>query len=85
LLGLKFRRQHPIGPFVADFACPERGLVIELDGSQHLEQRTADAERTRSLESLGFRVLRFWNNQVLRETEAVLATILAAAHADGAG
>jgi very-short-patch-repair endonuclease len=71
--GLKFRRQHLIPPYVTDFYCHAAKLVIELDGSQHDEDM--DAARTRFLESKGLRVLRFWDNQVLAETEAVLEAI----------
>ena len=71
LQGFKFRRQHPIGKFVVDFVCLERKLILELDGGHHAEQIEADAERTAFLESLGFRVLRFWNNEVLTELEGV--------------
>ena len=72
----KFRRQAPIGPYIVDFVCFENGLVIELDGGQHSEQVLYDSERTKWLESQGFHVLRFWNGQVLNETEAVKAAIL---------
>ncbi|MEX0803671.1 MAG: endonuclease domain-containing protein [Candidatus Binatia bacterium] len=75
LCGAKFRRQHPIGPFVADFCCPQRKVVVELDGGQHAEEITADQKRSRFLEAQGFRVLRFWNHDVLRNTEAVLERI----------
>ncbi|WP_334177770.1 DUF559 domain-containing protein [Pseudoxanthomonas sp.] len=78
LQGWKFRRQHRIGPYFADFACLEAGLVIELDGSQHLERRQYDRTRTEHLKHEGFDVLRFWNDDVLRETDAVLAAILTA-------
>ena len=71
----KFRRQWPIGPYVADFACVEAALVVELDGGQHDE--THDAVRTRHLHEAGYRVLRFWDNDVLRDTDAVLDVILA--------
>ena len=71
---LKFRRQHPIPPFVADFYCDELKLVIELDGSQHDDQ--SDMARTQALRRQGLFVLRFWDNQVLQETEAVLEVIL---------
>jgi very-short-patch-repair endonuclease len=80
--GFKFRRQHPIGRYIVDFVCPECRLVVELDGSQHMVNRTADAKRTRDLAQAGYRVLRFWDNDVLRSTEAVLASILAATGAD---
>ncbi|CAN7417183.1 DUF559 domain-containing protein [Pseudoxanthomonas sp. LjRoot143] len=75
LLGWKFRRQHRIGRYFADFACLEAGLVIELDGSQQLDCVAHDAARTACLKRAGFDVLRFWNDQVLRETEAVLIAI----------
>jgi len=77
-LGVKFRRQHPFNSFVLDFVCLERKLVIELDGGQHAETASADNERMRFLQVAGFRVLRFWNNQVFQETEAVIETIMAA-------
>ena len=73
--GHKFRRQQPLGPYVVDFACLEKRLVIELDGGQHSEQVAYDAERTRWLEAQGFAVLRFWNNEVLTATEAVREAI----------
>ena len=73
--GCKFRRQHPFGDFILDFACLDRKLVIELDGSQHAERVEADAARTAFLEQAGFRVLRFWNNQVFEEMEGVLEVI----------
>jgi very-short-patch-repair endonuclease len=76
--GLRFRRQHPIGPFIADFACPQAGLVIELDGGQHALAKDKDAARTRWLEQSGYRVLRFWNNDVLTQIDAVLHVIAAA-------
>lgn len=75
LAGHKFRRQWTIGPFVADFACIERKLVIEADGGQHADSQS-DAHRTRYLESHGWRVLRFWNNDVLAKPEGVLTEIL---------
>ena len=73
--GAKFRRQQPLGPFVADFCCMEAGLVIEVDGGQHSEREQADAGRTRLLVEQGFWVLRFWNNEVLEQTEAVVERI----------
>lgn len=78
LEGWKFRRQHPLGPYIVDFVCLEKRLVIELDGGQHSEQTLYDTERTAWLETQGFQVLRFWNNQVLQETEVVKEVILEA-------
>ncbi len=72
LEGCKFRRQEVIGPCIVDFVCLESKLVIELDGSHHMQQAKQDASRTDSLQRLGFRVLRFWNNDVLINTEAVM-------------
>ena len=76
--GWKFRRQHPIGPFYADFACLEAGLVVELDGGQHFEPEAIerDERRTAALRQLGFAVLRFDNRQALAETDAVLTAVL---------
>lgn len=76
----KFRRQHAFENFVLDFVCLDAKLVIELDGGQHAEQAIEDAARTAVLEKAGFRVLRFWNDQVLCETEAVLEAIWTALH-----
>ena len=73
--GCKFRRQHPVGPYIVDFACLERGLVVELDGSQHMERTKEDMARTRLLEQEGFTVLRFWDNQVFEEMDAALEVI----------
>ena len=75
LNGSHFRRQVQIGPFIADFACHQLKLVIEIDGSQHGSQTTNDETRTRHLESEGYRVLRFWNNDVLSNVDGVLAGI----------
>ena len=75
LSGVKFRRQHPIGPFIVDFCCVERGLVVELDGSQHAERNAADERRTRLIERSGYRVLRFWDNEVLINLYGVLERI----------
>ena len=77
LAGLKFRRQQRMGRYVVDFICHDRRLIVELDGSQHTV--VADAERTAFLESQGYRVLRFWNPDVLRNLTGVLETILAVA------
>jgi very-short-patch-repair endonuclease len=70
-----FRNQHAIGNYVVDFCSPRRKLIIELDGSQHLEQEEYDAERTIFLEAKGYRILRFWNNQVMNDIEGVLRVI----------
>lgn len=75
-LGVTFRRQHAIGHYIADFCCIEKELIIELDGSQHLEQEEYDAERTAFLESQGYQVLRFWNNEVLNDLDGVMCVIL---------
>src|SRR5262249_42042639 len=78
--GTHFRRQVPIGPYVADFACLASRLLIELDGSQHGEDPTKsqDQQRTRWLEAEGYRVLRFWNNDITNNLEGVLETIYVA-------
>ena len=75
IAGYKFRRQCSIGSYVVDFACFEKKLIIELDGGQHIDQMAYDSKRTKWLESQGFHVMRFWNNQVLKETQAVVETI----------
>lgn len=77
LMRYKFRRQHPIGPYIADFACTRHQVVIELDGSQHVGS-TADMRRTAWLESQGWRVIRFWDNDVLSNTSGVIEAILRA-------
>jgi very-short-patch-repair endonuclease len=75
--GHKFRRQHPVGPFFADFACVDAHLIVELDGGQHFEPEAvqADARRTQVLKAHGFHVLRFDDRQMLTETDAVLSAI----------
>ena len=72
--GAKFTRQHPIGNFIADFACRSLCLAIELDGGQHSES-LSDANRTRIIEAHGYRVIRFWNNEVLGNIDGVLTVI----------
>jgi very-short-patch-repair endonuclease len=72
--GFKFRRQEPIGRYIVDFVCYEEGLIIEVDGGQH-NSPGVDAFREEWLKKQGFRVLRFWNNDVLRNLEAVLEVI----------
>jgi very-short-patch-repair endonuclease len=78
LLGFKFRRQHPIGRYIADFCCAEAKLVIELDGGQHANDRVRDAERTAMLKRDGYRVIRFWDNDVFQNLEGVLERIVEA-------
>ena len=75
-LGLKFMRQRPLGPYIVDFVCYERGLVIEVDGGQH-NDKTLETDRVRDewLKAKGFRILRFWNNDVLSNTAATLESI----------
>ena len=73
----KFRRQRSVGPFIVDFVCLEKNLVVEVDGGQHDTQRDRDSERTAWLEEKGFTMLRFWNNEVLANVEAVKEAILA--------
>lgn len=75
LENLKFRRQHPIGPYIADLLCDEAMLIVEADGGQHAEHQHSDATRTAWLETQGYRVLRFWNNDILGDIEAVLEEI----------
>ncbi len=75
LHGVNFRRQHAIGRYIPDFCSAKDKLIIELDGSQHLEQEEYDDERTKYLESQGYRVIRFWNNQVLNDIETVVRAI----------
>jgi very-short-patch-repair endonuclease len=82
--GLRFRRQHPVGPYIVDFFCPERNLIVEVDGEQHSMEpnRRADLARTRWLESQGHLVVRFWTNEVMSELEGVCAAILAASRGE---
>jgi very-short-patch-repair endonuclease len=74
--GVGFRRQHAIGSYITDFCAPREKLVIELDGSQHLEQEEYDAERTAFLKHHGYRVLRFWNGDVMNDINGVIGVIL---------
>ena len=71
-----FRRQHAIGKFVTDFCALKARLIIEVDGSQHIDQEEYDSERTEFLESKGFRVLRFWNSDVMNKIDDVMRAIL---------
>lgn len=74
LVGFKFRRQAMIGPFVVDFLCARKRLIVELDGGQHTEE--GDRRRTAFLEARGYRVLRFWNNEMLGNTDGALIVVL---------
>ena len=73
--GYKFRRQFPLGSYIVDFVCLEARLIVEVDGGQHADEIYGDAERDTWIKSQNFRVLRYWNNQVLNELDAVLADI----------
>lgn len=75
--GYKFRRQMPVGPYIVDFACFRERLIIELDGGQHADNVDNDNKRTAYLNSRGWRVLRFWNNELRMNEEAVLMSIIA--------
>ena len=77
LKGYKFRRQVVIEPYIVDFVCLEAQLIIEADGGQHIEQKVYDAERTAMLETRGYRVMRFWNHDILNQTQIVLGQIVA--------
>jgi very-short-patch-repair endonuclease len=74
--GWKFKRQVPIDRFVVDFCCADAKLILEIDGGQHDQDRERDADRTRVLEAMGYLVLRFWNNDVIRNTDGVLEELL---------
>src|SRR5713226_3911785 len=80
LCSAKFRRQHPIGSFIADFCCVERRLVIEVDGGQHADLVKKDERRSAIFRRYGYRVLRFWDNEVLKDTESVLENIVRVIH-----
>ena len=75
LAGAKFRRQSPIGPFIADFVCAEVDLIVELDGDSHAQRQEYDAKRTAWLEQQRYRVIRFWNHDVQDRLDAVLEVI----------
>jgi very-short-patch-repair endonuclease len=81
-LGVTFRRQHAIGKYIPDFCSPNAKLIIELDGSQHLEQEQYDNERTEYLESKGYTVLRFWNKDVMNDMVSVIRAIIQAMDAE---
>jgi len=75
LEGYRFRRQYPIGHFIVDFACTREKIIVEADGAQHSESES-DERRTAWLESQGWRVVRLWNNDILKNTEGVIITLL---------
>jgi len=81
-LDVNFRRQHAIGNFIPDFVCIEKKLIIELDGGQHLDQEEYDKERTKYLESQGYKVVRFWNNDVMKNIDNVVKEIIFALEID---
>lgn len=74
--GCKFRRQEPLEGYIVDFVCFEKRLVVEVDGREHAEQTAEDAERAAKLEAAGYRVVRFWNNDVVRNIDGVVAMIM---------
>ena len=76
LSGFKFCRQHEIDRYIADFVCTEALLIVELDGGQHADQVEYDERRTQQLQAMGYRVLRFWNDDVLLNTESVLEVVM---------
>jgi very-short-patch-repair endonuclease len=82
MLGSHFRRQVPVGPYVADFACMAAKLLIEVDGGQHNEDKNIrrDQTRTQLLNAEGYRVIRFWNNEIINNIDGVMEVIYAAVH-----
>ena len=76
LRGWKFRRQVPLDQYVVDYLCERARLIVEIDGGQHDERRSADAARTQKLTAMGYRVMRFWNNEVTENLEGVLTVLL---------
>ena len=78
LNGVSFRRQHAIGKYIVDFCAVKKKMVIELDGSQHVEQSEYDIQRTAYLKSQGYKVMRFWNDQVMKDMESIIRSIEAA-------
>ena len=77
-LGVSFRRQHAIGNYIPDFFSPKAKLIIELNGSQHLDQHEYDERRTKYFESIGYKVIRFWNNDVIKDVDSVIRAIIQA-------
>ena len=76
LVNYRFRRQVPLGLYIADFICFESRLIVEIDGSQHYEQSQYDSERTKYLNNQGFKVVRYWNNDVMRNIDLILEDLL---------
>jgi very-short-patch-repair endonuclease len=74
--GCKFRRQQPLGPYIADFVCLQQRLIVELDGGQHVQEEDYDIERDAWLRDQGFVILRFWNNDVLKNVDGVMEMIV---------
>ena len=79
---MNFRRQHAIGNYIPDFVSIKQKLIIEMDGSQHLKQENYDSERTRYFESLGYKVIRFWNNQIMNDINGVIRALQFALNKD---
>jgi very-short-patch-repair endonuclease len=75
LRGFRFRRQHPIGRYIVDFVCIELKLIVEMDGGQHGDQQQYDMNRTQWLQTKGYKVIRFWNNDVIDDLEGVMQAI----------
>ena len=75
-LGVTFRRQHAVGNYIPDFCSPKAKLIIEMDGNQHLDQKEYDEERTKYFESMGYKVIRFWNSAVMKNIESVIRAII---------
>lgn len=80
--GIRFRRQYAIGTYITDFCAPRKKLIIKLDGSQHLDQEEYDRERTEYLESLGYKVIRFWNKDVMNNIDGIILAIIQAMEAE---
>lgn len=74
-LGFKFKRQVPIGAYIVDFVCHQKRLIVELDGSQHMNNKAYDAQRSDWLLSRGFKVVRFWNHDIIQQTSSILEII----------
>src|SRR3990167_1991457 len=74
-LGVKFRRQHGVGPYIADFYCKEKNLIIELDGATHKDTKEYDNERNEYMKTLGLKVIRFWNSEIERNIDEVIKKI----------